>query len=109
MGSGLGRTVPGASPDGLSSAEAAAYWFMSALGQMQTALQKLMSALPPKADMCGAKQHVRFTPNSDRESRQAFENAPRRKRPATRDDTRKAITPLPCPPPVGQNGKRHGL
>jgi hypothetical protein len=27
-----------------------------------------MSALGQKADMCGAKGHVRFTPNSDRES-----------------------------------------
>ena len=27
-----------------------------------------MSALPPKADMCSAKRHVRFTPNSDRKS-----------------------------------------
>ena len=27
--------------------------------------QKVMSALPPKADMCGATAHVRFTPNSD--------------------------------------------
>ena len=57
---------------------------MSALGQKQTfAVQKGMSALTPKADMCGAladvrfgskadicraPTHVRFTPNSDRES-----------------------------------------
>ena len=34
---------------------------MSALGQKQTcAAQKLMSALPPKADMCGALAPVRF-------------------------------------------------
>ena len=33
---------------------------MSALGQKQTfAAQKAMSALPPKADMCGAQGHVR--------------------------------------------------
>jgi hypothetical protein len=34
---------------------------MSALGQKQAfALQKSMSALPPKADMCGALAHGRF-------------------------------------------------
>src|SRR5215471_6926393 len=51
---------------------------MSALGQKQTCpLQEPMSALPPKADMCGAtrpcrnprsrasRRHVRFTPESD--------------------------------------------
>jgi hypothetical protein len=33
---------------------------MSALGQKQTfAPQKVMSALPPKADMCGAARDVR--------------------------------------------------
>ena len=33
---------------------------MSALGQKQTfAVQKVMSALPPKADMCGATRDVR--------------------------------------------------
>ena len=38
---------------------------MSALGHKQTyAVQKRMSALPPKADMCGAKADVRFTPKS---------------------------------------------
>ena len=36
---------------------------MSALGQKQTfAVQNVMSALPPKADMCGAVAHVRFVP-----------------------------------------------
>ena len=36
---------------------------MSALGQKRTyAVQKGMSALPPKADMCGALAHVRFVP-----------------------------------------------
>jgi hypothetical protein len=36
---------------------------MSALGQKQTsASQKVMSALPPKADMCGATRDVRFGP-----------------------------------------------
>ena len=39
---------------------------MSALGQKQTfAVQKGMSALPPKADMCGAKGNVRFVPRAD--------------------------------------------
>jgi hypothetical protein len=39
---------------------------MSALGQKQTfAAQNAMSALPPKADMCGAKRHVRFVPIAD--------------------------------------------
>ena len=33
---------------------------MSALGHKQTfAVQYVMSALPPKADMCGAKRNVR--------------------------------------------------
>src|SRR5262249_28753738 len=39
---------------------------MSALGQKQTyAVQKGMSALPPKADMCGATRNVRFGPKAD--------------------------------------------
>ena len=39
---------------------------MSALGQKQTfAVQKRMSALPPKADMCGATRDVRFVPIAD--------------------------------------------
>jgi hypothetical protein len=39
---------------------------MSALGQKQTfAVQNVMSALNPKADMCGAKRHVRFVPKAD--------------------------------------------
>jgi hypothetical protein len=38
---------------------------MSALGQKQTpALQKGVSALPSKADMCGAKAHVCFGPKA---------------------------------------------
>jgi hypothetical protein len=41
---------------------------MSALGQKQTfALQKVMSALPPKADMCIATSEVRFGPQADME------------------------------------------
>jgi hypothetical protein len=39
---------------------------MSALGQKQTsAPQKVMSALPPKADICSALAHVRFGPKAD--------------------------------------------
>jgi len=39
---------------------------MSALGQKQThAMQQGMSALPPKADMCGALAHVRYGPIAD--------------------------------------------
>ena len=39
---------------------------MSALGHKRTfAVQKGMSALPPKADMCGAKRDVRFVPIAD--------------------------------------------
>ena len=39
---------------------------MSALGHKQTcAVQKAMSALPPKADMCSATRHVRFVPIAD--------------------------------------------
>ena len=39
---------------------------MSALGQKQTfAMQKSMSALPPKADMCSATRHVRYVPIAD--------------------------------------------
>ena len=39
---------------------------MSALGQKQTcAVQKVMSALPPKADMCSATRYVRFVPIAD--------------------------------------------
>ena len=42
---------------------------MSALGQKQTcALQQAMSALPPKADMCGATTNVCFGPIADIES-----------------------------------------
>jgi hypothetical protein len=42
---------------------------MSALGQKQTCAVQLvqsgMSALPPKADMCGALAHVCFVPKAD--------------------------------------------
>ena len=39
---------------------------MSALGHKRTfAPQNGMSALTPKADMCGALAHVRFVPEAD--------------------------------------------
>ena len=39
---------------------------MSALGHKRTfAVQNGMSALHPKADMCGATRHVRFVPIAD--------------------------------------------
>ena len=39
---------------------------MSALGHERTfAPQKVMSALPPKADMCGATAHVCYGPEAD--------------------------------------------
>jgi hypothetical protein len=39
---------------------------MSALGQKRTyAVQKGMSALPPKADMCSAPADVRYVPIAD--------------------------------------------
>ena len=39
---------------------------MSALGQKRTcAVQKVMSALPPIADMCSAQADVRFVPIAD--------------------------------------------
>ena len=39
---------------------------MSALGQKRTcAVHSRMSALPPKADMCGATRDVRFVPIAD--------------------------------------------
>ena len=42
---------------------------MSALGQKQKcAAQKVMSALPPKADMCSATRDVRFVPIADIET-----------------------------------------
>ena len=39
---------------------------MSAFGHKQAfAVQKGMSALPPKADMCSATRYVRFVPIAD--------------------------------------------
>jgi len=39
---------------------------MSALGHKRTfAAQNVMSALPPKADICSALAHVRFVPIAD--------------------------------------------
>ena len=62
----LTRVLPSLGPVtrkfGLNNGTAA----MSALGQKQTcAAHKLMSALPPKADMCGAVADVRFGPEAD--------------------------------------------
>jgi hypothetical protein len=49
---------------------------MSALPPIATAKaefpQRVMSALPPKADMCGALAHVCFGPKADRLSVAAF-------------------------------------
>jgi hypothetical protein len=40
--------------------------FFNEIGQKQTfAVQSAMSALPPKADMCGAKSDVCFVPIAD--------------------------------------------
>ena len=42
---------------------------MSALGHKRTfAVQKVMSALPPIADMCSAQAHVRYVPIADIEA-----------------------------------------
>jgi hypothetical protein len=47
---------------------------MSALGQKQTcAVQPGMSALPPKADMCGATRDVRYRPIADISWASSFE------------------------------------
>jgi hypothetical protein len=55
---------------------------MSALGQKQTfALQKVMSALPPMADICSAQAHVRFVPIADISRRDS--NANKQTCPAT--------------------------
>ena len=57
---------------------------MSALGQKQTyATQKVMSAFPPKADMCGALAHVRFVPIADIPP---FIRSPRRRGPGAVSD-----------------------
>ena len=49
---------------------------MSALGQKQTfAVQNGMSALPPKADMCGALAHVRYVPKADIDHRWRLSSA----------------------------------
>ena len=41
-------------------------WLMSALGQKRTLrLVRLMSALPPKADIAGRQLNVRFVPKAD--------------------------------------------
>ena len=51
---------------------------MSALGQC--AAHKPMSALPPKADMCGAKRNVRFVPIADIASEKTTKRAANCKR-----------------------------
>jgi hypothetical protein len=49
---------------------------MSALGQKQTfAMQNVMSALPPIADMCSALVDVRFVPEADIIQRGYFSSA----------------------------------
>ena len=57
---------------------------MSALGHKRTfAVQKGMSALPPKADMCGATRDVRFVPIADFRRQQNLgekKNPPKRAR-----------------------------
>src|SRR5262245_9394471 len=51
---------------------------MSALGQKPTfAPQNVMSALPPKADMCSARGHVRFGPKADIRAVAEMERPPR--------------------------------
>ena len=53
---GSGVSLHGSNPEPL----------MSALGHKQTcAMQNVMSALPPKADMCGAARDVRQGPIAD--------------------------------------------
>src|SRR5262249_5142271 len=56
-----------ASPIGLTRRQPRyVVFFWSALGQKQTcATQQPMSAIPPKADMCGAKRNARFGPIAD--------------------------------------------
>ena len=63
---------------------------MSAVGHKRTfAAQKAMSALPPKADMCGATGDVRFMPIADIEGSKLDDLRSRpskcRARPRTRD------------------------
>ena len=51
---------------------------MSALGHKRTfAVQNVMSALPPKADMCGATRDVRFVPIADMATCRHFKAASR--------------------------------
>ena len=61
---------------------------MSALGQKQTfAVQKNMSALLPKVDMCGALAHVCFVPKADmREMIKSRQMATEPGHPLTRHD-----------------------
>jgi hypothetical protein len=51
---------------------------MSALGQKQTcAMQNVMSALPPIADMCSATRYVRFVPMADISARYSITSSAR--------------------------------
>ena len=61
---------------------------MSALGQKQAfAVENAMSALPPKADMCGALAHVCFVPIADmREMIKSRQMATEPGHPLTRHD-----------------------
>src|SRR5262245_33740492 len=66
-----------------STGETFSSWTVSALGQKQTfAPQIVMSALPPKADMCGALAYVCFGPIADIASTRSPR---RRERPALRN------------------------
>ena len=68
---------------------------MSALGQKQTCtMQNAMSALPPKADMCGALAHVRFVPIADI----GMEVWTLREQLLERPAERRALLPLPVRP-----------
>src|SRR5262249_30583473 len=83
---------------------------MSALGQKQTyAAQKGMSALPLKADMCGAKSNVRYGPKTDNATKRNVPSAikvflmgPTRLtlngRRYFRGRARRASCPIPNPP-----------
>src|SRR5262249_42866031 len=70
---------------------------MSALGQKQTcAVQEMMSALPPKADMCSATGDVRF-----RQKRTWLESKPRHREINACDHChRRNDQYAPCPEPT---------
>jgi hypothetical protein len=61
-----GRHCPSFDETGLCNDKSDLLTKMSALGQKRTfAVQNGMSALTPKADMCGAKRDVRLVPIAD--------------------------------------------